>query len=290
MQKLKSEEKITQFILDNFSNCTVPWRPGYTTNAPSIVTPIRNNGEYYRGINVLVLMSSSIQQEFTCPFWITFKQCMAEGGNLKGQKGTRIIKYGTTEIEGRKPEDDPRKISYLRAYSVFNIEQATGLPDDFVERRTVAEPCTHSLHELVEACGVTLLHGSNEGVYYPDYDQIRLPNKSNYVDDDAYAATLAHELVHATGHPQRLARDLNQDDDKIKSFEELIAEIGSAFLLNRLNIPSSLEDRTVPYIKSWLKHMESDPKYILKAASAAQKAIDCIFSSVESASKKEAVA
>lgn len=280
MTKQKPEEVITQQILSSFTENTVPWKPDYKVNGPSILTPVRNNGMFYRGINVLILTCMSLKHGYTSPYFITYKQCQEEGGNLKGQKGVRIIKYGTMEVDAKSPGDDPKSIPYLRSYVVFNVSQASGLPDDFIEKRTVEEKCTHSLHELVEACGVSLYHGSDMGAYFPEFDQIRLPNLSSYVDEHAYAATLAHELIHSTGHKSRLDRDLNQDDIEIRSFEELVAELGSTFLLNRMNIPTRLEDRVIPYISGWVKNMGSNAKYILKASAQAQKAVDYIFESL----------
>lgn len=290
MSKQSADAKITQYILDNFKANKLPWRREYTINAPSISTPIRHTGEFYRGINLLVLMCSALSSGYTSPHWLTFKQCQSIGGTLKGERGTRIMKFGQRELDSKKANGDPKTSPYVRVYTVFNIEQAKELPDRYCQSRTVAEECEHSIHELVTASGISLLHGHHMGCYYPVVDTIRIPNQSSYDSANAYAATLAHELIHATGHSKRLDRNLDREDDEAIAIEELVAEIGSAMLLARLGIAAELEKRVVPYIAGWIQEIESDPKYILKASAAAQKALDHIFDATNQSSQNTQVA
>jgi len=277
MKTVSTDQKITQQILDGFASNTIPWRRGYTTSSPSIMLPTRHTSEPYRGINALVLMAQCIRFGYTSPYFITFKQCQSMGGNLKGAKGTRIIKFGRREIEPTQPGEDSKTFAYQKYYTVFNVEQATGLPEQYISSRTVAEPCEHSLHDLAESIGVTILHGFDQGAYYPVVDTIRLPNKSNFKSDEAYAATLAHELVHSTAIKKRLNRTLDRSDEKSVAQEELIAEIGSAMLLARLGIPAEINTRVIPYVASWIAAMSNDPRYILKASTTAQKALDYLL-------------
>jgi len=272
-----AEKKITDYIISQLSENKLPWRPDYTVNTPSIKFPTRSTGQLYRGINAVVLLMQAIAEGYTSPHWLTFKQCQALGGNLKGAKGTKIIKFGTGEKEAENPTDKPKVFKYIKVYTVFNSGQATGLPDDYIAKRTVAEDCNHTLHELVDAIDVKLLHGHDAGAFYPEVDTIRMPNLSAYKDEDAYAATLAHELIHAVGAKKRLNRNQNRDDEFDIGMEELTAELGSCLLLNRLGIPAAIDERVIPYVKGWIKACENDPKYILKAAASAQKSIDYIF-------------
>ena len=281
MSRQSTEQQITSYILDNFKQNKVPWRPDYTTDGRCISIPLRNCLTPYRGINTLVLLVSAIANEFTSPHWLTFKQCQSLGGNVKGQKGTRIIKYGTFEKEPDKAGEDPKTLKYIRKFSVFNVEQCSGLPADYLNSRTVSVTCEHTLHDFANAMGVKILHGNNQGAYYHKVDTIRMPNLENFKSEDAYAATFAHELCHSTGYHTRLDRTLGSEDEAETATEELIAEIGSALLLTRLGIPAEMEQRTVPYIASWIEALENDPKHILKASAAAQKAVDYILDSVE---------
>jgi len=281
MSKPSTEQQITDYILSHWEDNKLPWKPAYKTDGRAISIPLRHNNIEYRGINCIILLTSAIVQGFTSPSWITFKQCQALGGNVKGQKGTRIIKYGTGEKESNIEGEDPKKYSYLRKYSVFNISQCADLPDDYIQSRTVAMECEHTLHDYAKALGVKILHGHNQGAYYPEMDTIRMPNLQDYTNEDAYAMTLAHELIHCTGHKSRLDRDLDQEDKEVKALEELNAELGATILLMRLGIPAQIDERVIPYIKSWLNALHNDPKYLLKAAANAQKAVDCIMDSIK---------
>lgn len=272
-----AEQKITDYVLSKFAKNQIPWRAEYEVNAPSINLPLRSNGEPYRGVNTIILLMESIESGYTSPCWLTFKQCQAIGGNLKGANGTRIIKFGKGQVEPKSSVDKEKTFAFIKIYSVFNTEQAKNLPDDYVAQRTVAETCQHTLHDLADAIGVKYLHGFDGAAYFPSVDTIRLPNKSAFSSEDAYAATFAHELIHSVGAKKRMDRDLSRDDKRVIGEEELVAELGSCMLLTRLGIPAELDKRVIPYIQSWIAACENDPKYILKASAAAQKAIDYLF-------------
>jgi antirestriction protein ArdC len=102
-----------------------------------------------------------------------------------------------------------------------------------------------------------------------------MPPREAFRDPESYAATLAHELTHWTAHPSRLARELGKRfGDSAYAAEELIAEMGSAFLCADLGITPEVRDDHASYLAHWLKVLKADSRAIFTAASQAQRADD----------------
>lgn len=241
----------------------------------------------YQGINILNLWFNQAAKSFQSHQWATFKQWKELGANVKkGSKGTRIIFYKTLlkEEENAKGEVEENKIPMLRQYIVFNADQVEGYQVnqittdttiDLVKRNALIEAFTQSTKADIRTKEQTPF-------YHTQYDYINMPDTALFQDTNIatatehYYSTLLHELTHWTGAKKRLDREgINPECSKTKesyAFEELVAELGSAFLCSQFNlIQSQPKDHTI-YIKNWLKALRNDKTFIFKAAAQATKA------------------
>lgn len=259
---------------------TQPWNAAHAAGAVS--RPLRWSGECYSGINVLTLWCSAMERHYAAPIWMTFKQALELGGYVrKGEKGSPVV-YANTIIrteEGDGGEDEERTIPFHKAYTVFNIEQIEGLPAHYYARAE-SEPNPDeriaSAEEFFAALEADIRHGGNSAFYVPSQDFIQMPEFESFRDAQGYYATLAHECTHWTRHGSRLDRDLGRKafGDEGYAREELVAELGAAFLCADLGL--ALEDREdhAAYIGSWLKVLKDDKRAIFSAAAHAQRAAD----------------
>jgi antirestriction protein ArdC len=234
----------------------------------------------YRGINVWMLGA----QSYASPFWSTFKQAQQAGGTVrKGEKSTPIVfwKVGVGEDE---ETGKVRRSFLLRHYSVFNAAQLDGiaipqLPEDVVYEHTPLEQCEKVVTNY--PLRPTILHGDSRAYYRPSTDSIHMPDMALFEVRERYYSTLFHEMTHSTGHKDRLNRSTLVDavrfGDRSYAKEELIAEMGAAYLCGVTGIANETVDNSAAYLKGWLKCLRDDPKMLVQAAGAAQKAVDHIL-------------
>ena len=262
-----------------------PWNAGHT--AGRITRPLRHNGIPYKGINVVMLWSASVTKGYACPLWLTFKQVQEIGGNVrKGEHGELVVyanRITRTETDD-KGEETEREIPFLKGYTVFNAEQCEGLPAHYT---AVAEaPALPPLQRIERAdrffvaTGAVIRHGGTRAYYAEGSDHVQMPPFETFRDAESYAATLAHELAHWTKHGTRLARDMGRVrwGDEGYAKEELVAELGSAFLCADLDITPEVRADHSAYIASWLKALKDDKRLIFTAAAHAQRAADYLHS------------
>ena len=262
-----------------------PWNAGHT--AGRITRPLRHNGIPYKGINVVMLWSASVTKGYACPLWLTFKQMQEIGGNVrKGEHGELVVyanRITRTETDD-KGEETEREIPFLKGYTVFNAEQCEGLPAHYT---AVAEaPALPPLQRIERAdrffvaTGAVIRHGGTRAYYAEGSDHVQMPPFETFRDAESYAATLAHELTHWTKHGTRLARDMGRVrwGDEGYAKEELVAELGSAFLCADLEITPEIRADHAAYIASWLKALKDDKRLIFIAAAHAQRAADYLHS------------
>lgn len=242
---------------------------------------------HYRGINIPSLWIDQQEKGFTSNHWATFKQWKEQGANVrKGERGSQIIFYKTlTRLEeNEQGEECESSIPMLKSYTVFNANQVDGY-----EIGEVVAPNSHSLVERIESadnyCTNTkadIRHSGLRAFYSQSGDFINMPDEQYFVDTkqatatENYYATLLHELTHWTGAPHRLDRDkakTKAEQDKY-AFEELIAELGAAFLCAQIGIVQTPRDDHALYIKSWLTALKNDKKFVFKASAQAAKAVD----------------
>ena len=226
-----------------------PWNAEHT--AGRITRPLRHNGIPYKGINVVMLWSASVMKGFACPLWLTFKQTQELGGNVrKGEHGELVVyadRITRTETDA-KGEEVERAIPFLKGYTVFNAEQCDGLPAHYYAK---AEPPALSPLQRIEAAdrffaatGADIRHGGTRAFYAPGPDYVQMPPFETFRDAESHAATLAHELTHWTKHTARLAREFGRVKwgDEGYAKEELVAELGAAFLCADLGITPEVRD------------------------------------------------
>lgn len=267
-------QEVTDRIIATLENGTVPWlRPWRDDKSGSALEPYNAaTGRPYNGINLLILGS----MPYADLGWVTFKQAADLGGSVrKGEKGTAVVfwKFLATKDDG---DGKAKIVPVVRMYTVFNITQCDGI--DIAKLKRPAAPVVGNtdINALAQRVGAIVRHGGSRAFYTERGDFIQVPSATAFRSEDHYQATLAHELTHWTGHPSRCAREFGKRfGDSAYAFEELVAEIGSAFLCARTGI--SLDNLQHPsYIANWLQIPKNDKRAIFTASSKAKQAAEFI--------------
>jgi antirestriction protein ArdC len=276
--------RITAKIVASLEVGVRPWiKPWSGENAAGRITrPLRHNGMPYSGINILMLWASAIEQGFVSPSWMTFRQALELNANVrKGEKGSLVVYANsvTKTEQNDAGEDVERDIHFLKGYTVFNVEQISGLPEQYYVKPepkfTPVERIAHA-DQFFAATGAEIRYGGNRAYYAQELDYIQMPPIEAFTDAEKFYATLAHEAVHATKHPSRLDRDLGRKSwgDAGYAHEELVAELGSAFLCADLELTPEVRDDHASYIAYWVSVLKNDNRAIFAAAAHAQRAVD----------------
>jgi antirestriction protein ArdC len=273
--------RVTDAIVAELEKGVRPWlKPWNAEHAAGRITrPLRFKGEPYKGINVLLLWGSAMAQGFAAPIWLTFNQAKELGAHVKkGAKGSLVV-YADRITRTETAEETDRDIFFMKGYTVFNVEQVEGLPAHYY---AVAAPQLDPV-QRIEAADVffanshaDIRRGGNRAYYAPQPDYVQMPPFEAFKDAESYCATLAHELTHWTKHDSRLARNLGgkKFGDEGYAREELVAEIGAAFLCCDLGITPEPREDHASYLDHWLKVLKEDKRAIFQAAAHAQKAAD----------------
>ena len=274
--------RVTDKIIANLEAGTRPWMKPWEA-ASAAVFPLRGNGQPYRGVNVLLLWAEAVERGYRASTWMTYKQAAELGAHVrKGEKGAMVVYADTihrTETND-KGEDVERAFGFMKAYTVFNVEQIEGLdgnfyPVDATDDEGQAIDLIEHAESFFTRTGATIRHGGSSAFYAPGPDVIQLPPVQTFRDVESYTATKAHELIHWTGHQDRMAREFGKRyGDRAYAFEELVAEMGAAFLCADLSITPELRGDHADYLASWLEVLKEDKRAIFAAASHAQKAMD----------------
>jgi antirestriction protein ArdC len=279
--------RVTERIVADLEQGVRPWQKPWNTahTAGRITRPLRHNGTPYRGVNVLLLWGEATENNYTAPIWMTYRQAGELGAHVrKGEHGALVVfadRFTKSETDD-KGEAIEREIPFMKGYTVFNVEQIEGLPapyyaKDVDPREPVAR--IEQAEAFFAATGVAIRHGGDRAFYAPSADRIQMPPRESFRDAESYAATLAHELIHATAHPSRCARELGKRfGDRAYAAEELIAEMGSAFLCADLRITPEVREDHAQYLGHWLAVLKSDRRAIFTAAAQAQRAADYLHS------------
>ena len=276
--------RVTNTILADLEHGVRPWlKPWNAEHAAGRITrPLRAGGQPYRGINVLMLLMAAMSQNFAAPIWMTFNQAKELGANVKKDSKGSLVVYSDRIIRTETSEDggeNERDIYFMKGYTVFNVEQIEGLPPHFyattsppadpVQRIAIAD-------QFFANTRADIRHGGNHAYYAAQGDHVQMPPFEFFKDAESYCSTLAHELTHWTKHPSRLDRDFGhvKFGDAGYAREELVAEIGAAFLCCDLGITPEPRDDHAAYLDNWLKVLKADNRAIFQAASHAQRAVD----------------
>ena len=280
--------RITAKIVASLEQGVRPWiKPWSGENASTRITrPLRHNGAPYSGINILVLWAAAIEHGFASQIWITFRQALQLKACVrKGERGSLVV-YANSVTRTEKNdagEDVEHEIRFLKGYTVFKVEQIEGLPEQYYAK---PEPKFATIQRIEHAeaffaaTGADIRHSGGRAYYAQEADYIQLPPIESFRDAASFYATLAHESTHWTKHPSRLARDFGRKiwGDEGYAMEELVAELGAAFLCADLELTPELPGDHGSYIASWLKVLKSDNRAIFRAAGYAQSAVNYLHS------------
>lgn len=284
-------DRVTNKIIADLEQGVRSWqKPWSGENAGSrIIRPRRHNGEPYNGVNVLLLWGATLEKGYLNPTWMTFAQAEQYKAHVrKGEKSTFIVysnKTTKTDIDDQTGEPTEREVSFLKGYNVFNVEQIEGLPERFHQPAETQTPTTlgqrlDDVDHFIRNTGALIRHGGNRAFYAEGNDYVQMPLIDAFKDSESYYATLAHEVTHWTKHKTRLDRDFGRKDwgDEGYAKEELVAEIGSAFLCADLGITPEIRDDHAAYIDHWLKALKDDRKLIFSAAAHATRSVEFLKS------------
>jgi antirestriction protein ArdC len=280
-------QEITDKIIAELEVGRVPWvQPWGSATAKASLAMPRNAAtqRQYSGINVLILWEAVIEHGFSTQNWLTFRQALRLGGNVRtGEHGTTVV-YADRFVPDEEREraerdgDEPDTIPFLKRFTVFNTDQCEGLP---AELTSASAPVPEGLilphaEALITATGADFRIGGDRAFYSPAHDFIQVPRPEAYFEPINWHRTAVHELGHWTGHPSRLGRDLSGHfGSALYAKEELVAEMTSAFVCASLGIVPTV--RHADYIGSWLEVLREDDRAIVRAASAASKAADYLL-------------
>jgi len=279
MKTTDLQQQVTDQIVAILESGASPWVKPWSSDGASGMPHNHSTGKAYQGINVLILWAAGCERGFTSSAWLTYKQAQAAGGQVrKGEKGTAITFYKPIKVE---KEGEEKTIPLMKTFTVFNTDQIDGLEVEVPEDQPkvfTADQKTDSAVRLFECyterAGIDFSTGGDRAFYSPSHDTIKMPERAEFTKESGYAATLLHEAVHSTGHKNRLDRFKDTTKNGY-AFEELVAEIGAAFLCCDLGITNEMEQHA-SYIDSWLKALKNDRTLIFKAAAKASKAYELI--------------
>jgi len=278
-------QEITDKIIAELEGGRVPWvQPWAAAKAPLDMPHNAASRHRYSGINIVILWDAVITHGFTTNAFLTFRQALGLGGNVKkGEHGTTVV-YAhrfTPDQERRRAEAEGRKagsIPFLKRFTVFSTDQCDGLPGDVaLPPPPIPEGLIQPEAEaLIAATGADFRIGGNQAFYAPGLDYVQVPRPDAYFDPINWHRTACHELGHWSGHRSRLDRDQTGAFGSTGyGKEELIAEMAGAFVCASLGITPTV--RHADYLGSWLAIIREDNRAIVRAASAASKAADFLL-------------
>jgi antirestriction protein ArdC len=276
----KVYRKITDEIIKKLEEGVVPWRKPWGDNGDGLGPRNLVSKRAYRGINTLLLSC----QGWSSPWWMTYKQAKDGGGNVrKGERGVPIVFWKWLEKESTDDagETNVRRFPLLRYFTVFNGEQCDGVETPFCEPQNDFNPierCERVQETMPNA--PQIVHREPRAYYRPNDDLVNMPRPTLFESPEEYYSTLFHELTHSTGHSSRLDRSgiraVSAFGSHEYSKEELVAEMGAAFLCGRTRISPITIDGSASYIQHWVDALKEDHRMVVRAGAAAQKAVDYI--------------
>jgi antirestriction protein ArdC len=264
----------------------MPWHSRHGASEMSL--PHNVTGRAYRGVNVPVLWATAAAFGYESSIWATYNQWQERGCQVrKGEKSAMIVFWKSIAVssKGDDGEDNDETRLIAKAYFVFNAAQVDGFDEskitkapqsveDLSEDQRIA-----SAESFFAGTGSVVRHGGNKAFYTSGGDYVQMPEFGQFTDPQAYYAVLGHEHVHWTGASSRLDRQFGaRFGDQAYAFEELVAELGAAYLCAVLGLANEPREDHASYIASWLRTLKGDKKAIFTAASKAQAAVDYLQS------------
>jgi antirestriction protein ArdC len=281
-----TDQIIGMLAAPSANNFELPWRRSAgLSRALNAAT-----GRPYQGVNILLLWARSLDAGYTSGYFATYRQWVSLGAQVRrGEKAATIVFYkgqpvrdagpeGSISADGSSEADGASRRLVARASAVFAAEQVDGFTQPIRPTPNPVE-CISTAARFITATGATFIHGGDRAFYRPSTDAIHLPHVSAFIGSstssptEAYYSTALHELIHFTSPPHRCDRELGKRfGDAAYCIEELIAELGSAFLSADLQIAPSPRADHAHYLANWLAVLRSDNKAIFTAASKASQA------------------
>ena len=276
MASAKVSEIVTERIIKALEGGNIPWKRPWVSGMPKNLVSKKE----YRGINVFILAACSGDEWF-----LTYKQAQSLGGNVKkGEKGIPVVFWNFVK-HTEKDTGKEKTIPFARYYTVFAASQCEGItvPAKSEKQNNPIENCEKAIANMPNK--PAQVNGSM-AFYTPSKDTVTMPLLSSFKDAASYYATAFHEYIHSTGHESRLNREgvanhaaFGKED---YSKEELVAELGSAFLCAETGISSdNLLENSVAYVQSWIRVLKNDPQFIISASSKARKSAEYILNKKE---------
>lgn len=281
---------IVRAIEEGVTRCRMPW---HITGADCFSPINAVSKRPYRGINVLTLWIAAVVKSYETGVWGTYNQWKELGAQVrKEEQATTVVLWKPTEqvakaSDAEKTDDDGQRHRGLlaRGFSVFNAAQVDGF--QLTAQPQLPEGARiRAAEQVLFGVGATIEHGGARAFYDSQSDCIRLPRFDSFRDAVGYYATLAHELTHWTGAKHRLDRNLaNRFGSAAYAAEELIAELGAAFLCAQLGLTVEPRPDHAGYIANWLELLRNDKKAIFTASSKAQQAADWLLNQANPAAQ-----
>ena len=297
-------QHVTDQIVAALDQGVRPWVKPWSAEhlAGRVSRPLRACGKNYRGINCLVLWLAATAKGYGSPYWLTFRQALELGGNVrKGEHGAKVCYFDriTREaVDQNTGEATEQHIPFIKTYTVFSAEQCENLPAHFTAKP--APPPTPEIEEarlahaeaFIAHTGAEIRYGGDRACYALVADRISMPPFAAFATADMFYSTVLHEMCHWTRHEKRLNRDCGRKTwgDEGYAMEELVAELGSAFLCADLNIGLVERDDHASYIASWLQILRGERRAIFQAAAMAERAADWLHACQPAAGASEAPA
>lgn len=307
MQKKSGVEKdiyqqVTDKIISALEKGTAPWKKPWRSAVKQYGGMLPTNaltGNHYNGVNILLLWMAAEEMGSNVNRWLTYRQTQQLGGQVrKGERSTLTVIFKPFEIQAKDKEDHllfddqgkplMEQRVMLKANPLFNVTQCDGLPEcllqegERIPENTLLPKISHEVHTMLDATGVQLASVAQDRAFYsPARDRIVIPLSSQFFTESDYWSTLLHEMVHSTGHVDRLNREgitlkNRKFGDPIYSFEELVAEMGSAFLCAQLEVFGEVNHES--YIDGWLSILKADKKALFRACKQAREASEFLLS------------
>ena len=274
-------EEVTRNLLQKMEQGVIPWRRPWGNRSSAIPTNLFSRRQY-RGVNVLRLMA-----EGRSAWWATAHQVAALGGKL--QAGAKPVKVISMFMFEDTDGSDNFRSTVSEVYNLDDCDELCAPHSMVRQKMSPIESCEKFLAKLPKTMP-KVSHGGKRAVYYWNEDMIKMPVKESFDNMEQYYATLFHEYGHSTGHEDRLDREYMQLCGRgleVRAFEELVAELTSAFVCAQVGIAQVTDDRAAHYLKHWLKHLRSDPRELIRAAAHAQKAADYMQGIIKKVAKKK---
>lgn len=281
---------ITDRMISLLESGTVPWQKPWSGQDQAPQNLITKKA--YRGVNSFLLHS----MPFGSPYWVTFKQAQELGGTVRrGEKSCPVVFWKWLDVESKDDPMKAKKIPMLRYYNVFNVTQCDDIPEGKIPSLNVNVRQHEAIQQAERIVASmpkrpAIQHGGSRACYWPSFDRVDIPEPGTFGKGEDYYNVLFHELTHSTGHDSRLARKgVAGSDGEWSAFgstpyakEELVAEMGAAFLCGQAGIVDVTIQNSAAYVASWLERLKDDNKLVVMAAAQAQKASDFILGNEQS--------